>query len=570
LGNAVTHQTEAARWAYEKHRCEEDYLYCASRFLRIKSKHKIGLPTLRLNRVQQFIHDKAEDQLRRTGWIRLVIGKARQVGTSTYWRSRAFHKVAFSDNYNSYVVNHDEPSSMELFGMDKTFYDALPPQLKPRLKYDQKQKMEFADRKSLSLVGHARNMNVGVSGMTHFLHLTEVARYPNAHEIQSSIFPTVSEARGEQDFSAVVIESTSRYGGEWFKEFAEQAMAGKSTFEFVFVPWFLHEDYSMPVPKDFKANSEERHLMKKYGLTEGNIVWWRMKQLEYSTNLPALFQDFCFDWEGSWVLPKDTSRTFKEDVLQRMEHGIKPGKLYHVDKDGHRELLGGDLEIWQLPEDGVTYDFGLDPSGGQTQDANPAAGIVIRRDTLEQVAQFHGRFDPASERFLDLVYWTGMFYNRAQITPDITGGWGHSVMRDLQQRSYPNIYQRPMPDDAKERMGPRLGFQYTSQTKKEIVTNAVKLLEREYPAIRSRALMSELRSFLTIGLDEWGAGPGCTDDAVNAYMLALYGATQERRPGVAELPTEQLAIEKPWCQHDVDADLYDTRASLGTHSLLVH
>lgn len=544
-------------------------MYCASRYLRIKSKHTIGLPTLRLNRVQKFIHDKAEEQLRKYGWIRLVIGKARQVGTSTYWRSRAFHKVAFSDNYNSYVVNHDEPSAMELFGMDKTFYDALPPQLKPRLKYDQKQKMEFADRKSLSLVGHARNMNVGVSGMTHFLHLTEVARYPNAHEIQSSIFPTVSEARGEKDHSVVVIESTSRYGGEWFKEFAEQARAGKSTFEFLFVPWFLHEDYSMPVPKDFKANSEERHLIKKYGLTEGNIVWWRMKQLEYSTNLPALYQDFCFDWEGSWQLPKDTSRTFKEDVLALLEHNVKPGKLYHIDQEGSRELLGGDLEVWQLPEDGVEYDFGVDPSGGRTEDANPAAGIVIRRDTLEQVAQFHGRFDPASDRFINLVYWTGMFYNRAQIVPDITGGWGHALMTDLQNKSYPNIYQRPMTDDARERLGTRVGFAYTEQTKKMIVTNAVRVVEREKPIIRGRALLSELRTFLTIGLDEWGAGPGCNDDLVNAYMLALYGSAKDRRISIPDAPAHPGEITKPWCQHDVDEDLYGP-VTMGSHSLLAH
>lgn len=569
MGRQVDAQYEAARWAYEKHRCEQDYLYCASRYLRIKSKHKLGLPTLKLNRVQRFLHEKAEDQLKRTGWIRLIIGKARQVGTSTYWRSRSFHKTAFSNHYNSYVVNHDEPSSQELFGMDQTFYDALPPQLKPELKYRSKQKMEFKDRNSLALVGHARNMNVGVSGMTHFLHLTEVARYPNADEIQSSIFPTVSEARGDE-YSVVVIESTSRYGGEWFKDMAEQAMAGKSTFEFVFVPWFLHEDYSLPAPEDFRPTSEERHWMQKYGMTAGNIVWWRMKQLEYSTNLPALVQDFPKTWEESWQLPKDTSRTFKESALAPLERHTKPGKLYHVDKDGIRELLGGHLEVWELPVDGCFYDFGVDPTGGRTEDANPAAGIVIRRDTLEQVAQIHGRFDPASEEFLNLVFWTGTLYNRAQIIPDITGGWGHALLKDLQQRSYPNLYQRPMPDDSKERLGQRVGFAYTKQSKKEIVTNAVKLVEREQPVLRSRLLLAELRSFLTIGLDEWGAGPGANDDLVNAYMLALFGATQERRSGAPEEFEERPRIIRPWAQHDVEADLRAVGHGMGKHSFLTH
>lgn len=570
MGRQVDAQYEAARWAYEKDRCEKDFNYLCSRFLKIKSKHVIGLPTLRLNRVQRFIHEKKMDMLKRTGWVRLIIGKGRQVGTTTYFRADSFHQTAFQSHRNSFFLNYDEPHTQEVFDeLDLSFYDGLPKQLQPQIEYRSKQKLEFKDRNSKLLANHARNPNVGASGMTHYLHLTEAARYPNADVIQASLFPTISEARGE-NYSTVVIESTSRYGGDWFKEMAEQAMAGKSIFEFLFIPWWYLESYRLPLPPDFRATSEERHLMTKYGLEPENIVWWRMKQQEYSQNLPALYQEYPLDWDSSWQLPKDTSRTFKESALAPLERHTKPGKLYHVDKDGIRELLGGHLEVWELPVDGCFYDFGVDPTGGRTEDANPAAGVVIRRDTLEQVAQIHGRFDPASEEFLNLVFWTGTLYNRAQIIPDITGGWGHALLKDLQQRSYPNLYQRPMPDDSKERLGQRVGFAYTKQSKKEIVTNAVKLVEREQPVLRSRLLLAELRSFLTIGLDEWGAGPGANDDLVNAYMLALFGATQERRSGAPEEFEERPRIIRPWAQHDVEADLRAVGPGMGRHSFLTH
>jgi hypothetical protein len=554
-------------WAYILERCERDFLYLASNYLRFKSKHVIGFPTLKLNGVQTYLYGRMMDQWKRTGKIRQVWGKARQTGASTLARAFSFHRAAFRNHINALLVAHDEPDAMELFQLDKGFYDALPPRLKPVRKYDTKSKIEFENRNSKILVNHARNMNVGASQMNHIVHLTEVARYPNGSEVQGSLFPSISEAKGD-DCSVVIIESTSHFGGEWFKLFAEESMRGRNEYEFCFVPWYMHSDYRLPVPKGFAPTGEERDLLRRFpDLNWENLVWYRLKRAEYTANLPLFCAEYPFSWEESWILPAGTSRTFQEEVISYIEQLLRPGERYWVESDGLRENIAGPVEVWEPPQKGVFYDIGIDISEGRTETADYTAIEVVRRDTLAQVAEVRGHFDPAGAEFLDLVYWLGRAYNSGQMIPDITGGWGHALMTDLQHRNYPNIWQWRRRDDANEKVSSRLGFYYTRRDKTWLVHNAVKTLQRECPSVQSPMLLSELRNFLTIGLDEWGASPGTYDDLCNAYMLALLGATDERPRSIEPLPPDERRREaRPWLVHDIEGELDGDRKSMvGTY-----
>lgn len=548
---------EQLDWAYRLHRCERDFHYLASTYLRVKSKAQIGFPTLTLNPVQQYLYDRMQDQLKRKGYIRQIWGKARQVGASTLARALSFQQTAFKDNRNALLVAHDEPSSYELFDMDQTFYDALPPQLKPSLKYRQKSKMQFENRRSKLLVGHALNLNVGASQMNHVVHLTEVARYPHPEDIQASLFPSISDAKGD-DYSMVIIESTSRFGGDWFKAFAEAAMRGENEYEFTFVPWYWHPDYALK--GNFKAlvyTPEERDLIARYKLTVGQIAWRRQKQSEYITNPSMFFAEYAIDWESSWILPEGTSRVFQDRDLAPLEHDIRPGRRHYVDSTGLHDALGAPIEVWQPPIEGLPYDIGIDLAGGRTESADWTVCCVLRRDTLEQVAEFRTHMDPATTEFLDIVYWLGMTYNTACLCPDITGGWGHALLTDLQRRDYPNLWQWRRRDDAKGRITQRVGFYYTHREKAYLIHNAAGLVQREAPKIHSRDLWTEALHFLQIGLDEWGAAPGYHDDCVNAWMLALLAASDERRPGADLAPVEPMTrrADTDVARHDIDADL---------------
>lgn len=543
-------------WAGELHRCQDDFDHLASKYLRFKSKEIIGFPTLKFNPVQTHLHAAMQDQWKRTGKIRMVFGKARQVGASTLIRALSFHRTAFRNHVNALLVAHSEPDAMELFQLDTGFYDALPMQLRPELKYRSKSKMEFTNRNSKLLVNHAQNMHVGASQMNHIVHLTEVSRYPNADQIQASLFPSISNAKGK-DCSIVVIESTSRFGGNWFKEFAEAAMRGDNEYEFHFVPWYKHDLYHAPVPKGFEPTPEERELLRQYqGLTLSNLAWYRLKRAEYVTNLILFRAEYPFNFAESWVMPAGTMRTFQEDSITYIEALLKPGTRYIPMAGGLKENIAGMIEVWELPQAGVFYDIGVDVSGGETDKADYTAIEVIRRDTLQQVAEMRVHIDPSSEEFFDITYWLGRAYNSGNMVVDITGGWGHALMSDLQKRGYPNIWQWRRRDDVKEKVSTRLGFYYTKRDKMWLVHNAVKTVQRERPKVHSPLLLAELRAFITIGLDEWAAAPGQKDDLCNAYMLALLGAIDERPTTIEALPViTSTKTSKPWACHDVDEDL---------------
>jgi len=553
----VTTPESRVYWMRELDRCERSFTYFAEHYLRVKSKTAVGFPPLTLNRVQRYLFDRMKAQHKRTGFIRQIWGKARQVGASTLSGSMMLHRTAFRNYYNSFVMSYDEPTAIERFDAMAKFYANLPAPLKPRAEYLSKFKMDFPDRHGRILAGHSRNKNVGAGEMNHFVHMTEAARYPNAQDVQSSFFPTFSEARGV-DPSIVIIESTSFYGGEWFKRFAEAARDGKTEFEFHFIPWYMHELYQRPVPSDFTLTAEERHLMEVIpDLTPANIVWWRNERSKYAAEPERFLENFPMTWEESWIIPGGTTRTFEDSTLDYLADHIRPGTRHLATNEGLRRSYGGALEVWEAPQDGVFYDIGIDPAGGH--DGDWTALEVVRRDTLEQVAEARGHWNPADEDFLDLVFWTGMIYNRAQLIPDVTGGWGHALLHDLQRRDYPNLWLNRRRDDTTGKISNRAGFCYTKRDKSLLVTNAVQLLKREQPRIHSTALVQEMRDFRTIGLDEWGARTGCHDDLLNAYMLALLSASDDRPRSLTLEDREPTTLAHPdHLFHDIDHELAGT------------
>lgn len=550
---------EQLKWAFEVEKCATDFEYLCRTYLHIKSKTVIGFPTLKLNTVQKYLWGCVQDQWKREGYVRQCWGKSRQIGSSTLVHALNFWRTNFHDYHNSFIIAHDEPSAYEQFDKIKTFYDALPDPLKSVTKYWAKGKIDFEDRRSRILCGHARNVNVGAGDMNHFLHMTEAARYPNADQVQASIFPSISEAKGD-DPSFIIIESTSVYGGDWFKNFAEDAQAGLNGFEFHFIPYYMHDDYKRQLPHDFRLTEEERQILRLYPLmTPENICWRRYARSVYSQNPVQFDSEYPLSWEQSWVLPKGTSMTFDSERLDALSSAIRPGKRAFVSLKGLEYSVGGQLEVWEEPVDGCFYDIGIDIAGGRTADADWTVLEVVRRDTLEQVAEARGHWDPAGEEFLDLCYWTGMLYNRGQVIPDITGGWGHALLTDLQRRDYPNLWQWRRRDDAKERVSNRVGFLYTHRDKALLVNNAIRVVTRETPKIHSDTLMNELRHFITIGIDEeWGGAPGFWDDCVNSWALALVGAIDEGRRGMPEVKPKPKPFKEKCFYHDIEADLNPT------------
>ena len=92
----------------------QDFQLFAETFFKIRKKNGSVEPFI-LNRAQQYIHKRLEDQLKETGKIRAVILKGRQQGCSTYVQARYFHKTITTRGIKTFILTHEAAATKNLF-----------------------------------------------------------------------------------------------------------------------------------------------------------------------------------------------------------------------------------------------------------------------------------------------------------------------------------------------------------------------------------------------------------------------------------------------------------------------
>jgi len=101
-----------------------------SRFLQIRPK--VGpLVPLALNAAQLRLHRVIEEQRAKTGRVRVIVLKARQLGVSTYTAARFYFNTINSPGVRTLIVGHEKRASSNLFQLVKRFHDHLPDDLRP-------------------------------------------------------------------------------------------------------------------------------------------------------------------------------------------------------------------------------------------------------------------------------------------------------------------------------------------------------------------------------------------------------------------------------------------------------
>src|SRR5690606_24953124 len=103
-------------------RMRDDFLYYAPRCLRVKPKEG-GLVPFRPNFCQEYIHRLAENQLKRSGRIRIILLKGRQQGCSTYIEGRFYWKTSHLFGRKAYILTHEASATKALFEMAKRYHD---------------------------------------------------------------------------------------------------------------------------------------------------------------------------------------------------------------------------------------------------------------------------------------------------------------------------------------------------------------------------------------------------------------------------------------------------------------
>ena len=204
----------------------------------------------------------------------------------------------------------------------------------------------------------------------------------------------------------------------------------------------------------------------------------------------------------------------------------------------------GGLWVWKPPvrervdrDTGRTlpahrYVIAVDVSSGTSNDYTGVQ--VVDVDAFEQVAEFQAKMDP------DLVAVEaarlGRIYNDALIAPEVTGGWGFSVVSELQRMRYPKLFTRRTYDRLSKRYTDKVGWDTQAGSRAMMLDTLERVIRDREFTLRSQRCLGEMVSFV------WPDGsakvpqaqPDCNDDLVMALAIAVYVTTtlpkELRRP----------------------------------------
>lgn len=275
-------------------KARNEFAFFAPRCLFIKSKrNKIEL--FKFNKAQRYLNAVAEWQLRTTGMVRIIIVKGRQQGISTYTEGRAYHRIIHREAYNVFIMAHEAAASSNLFDMSKRYHDCCPPDLQPLRGHCNGLALTFPALDSKYSIATAGNRGAGRSATASFFHGSEVAFWPDAAEHASGILQTIPRSHGTEIYLESTADGISNY---FYDQWERAATIGdvnnpdSSGYVRVFIPWFWQDEYAVEPPPGFRLTDEEAKYKHRYGVTDAQMFWRRLKIKEMDGDIRRFQRDY--------------------------------------------------------------------------------------------------------------------------------------------------------------------------------------------------------------------------------------------------------------------------------------
>jgi hypothetical protein len=157
-------------------RLDADLEYFAANYLKIRPKTG-ALEPLVFNDAQRELHRRLEEQKAKTGKVRAVVLKARQLGISTYIGGRFFKRTIQCPGLRTIIIAHEKPASNNLYKMVRRFCDHMPPEVRPSIGTDNAQELIFDKIDSGYAVTVATEEGAGRSDTAQMQHASEASRW---------------------------------------------------------------------------------------------------------------------------------------------------------------------------------------------------------------------------------------------------------------------------------------------------------------------------------------------------------------------------------------------------------
>jgi len=423
-------QQEAVRLTPEEARVVErlrdyrgDLKSYAGQCLRIVSKDSTLVPLV-LNPPQMLVHAKVEAQRQEKGMVRVIVLKGRKQGVSTYIGARFYAQTRLWRYRNAKVMAHVQDSTDALFAMVRTFYDNDP--LRLRADTSNAKRFAFSNGSSYTVATAGGSGEAGRGDTPTLAHLSEVAFYKNAEKNFAGFANSVPLAPGTEVF----VESTANGIGNEFHRRWMRAEAGLSDGEGsvgvayapIFIPWFLSQEYRMPVEPGFSLRGEaegdglpsEREIAEMFGLDMPQMAWRRFMAHEQLGSVEVFMREYPCS-------PSEAFRSTGTDLF------IAP--LLVMRARSHQDILPQGPRI-----------LGVDPAG----QGGDRFCMALRQGNVLLWYRSRVGVDPG-----EAIHWVAAVAGDEKadrVCIDNGGGWGASLLSGIRTH-YPQLADRCYPVD---------------------------------------------------------------------------------------------------------------------------
>lgn len=480
----------------------------AKNCLKIRTKSG-AIESFLLNEAQKYLNERIDEQLSRTGKVRLVVLKGRQQGCSTYTEGRYYWKSANRRGQRAFILTHQAEATANLLDMVDRYHREIPAWAQRQLERSSARELEFAELDSGYRIGTAGSKGAGRSSTIQLFHGSEVAFWPNAETHLAGVLQAVPDEPGTE----VILESTANGVGGVYHDYVMDARAGKGEFELVFIPWFWQSEYIATVPKNFELTEDEQEIKRLHTLTDEQIAWRRKKIYElksadlFKQEYPCTVDEaFLFSGRPAFD-PNHTTAAMLEC--------FKPKHNFNLSVTGIDRQKAGNLRIWEMPKTSGRYAIGCDVAEGLANgDFSP---IDVCDETGFQVAHWHGHVQP--DELGKMLNALGRFYNNALMGVE-RNNHGLTTVTKLKELKYPNLFHEYHVDQKTQKKTKRLGWLSTTKSKPLMIDHLAALLRDEKAGISNEETVRECQTYIIEDNGSTNAQEGCFDDRVISYAIA--------------------------------------------------
>lgn len=448
--------------------------------------------------------------------IRDDILKFRQPGFSTLIIGLMFLDCVNHSNRRSVVAADDEDRARYLMEKIFTFLDHLPSHCLVREKIRNRNEVYLTNGSSF-IVGTVGDKNLGIGLTIHNLHCSEIANWYNKSVDARRIFLTALQAvpMDGNCWKETTANGLNEYYEDWQRE-----KAGESTFRPLFFGWNMHKEYVVELKDDEEKElvwtEDELNLKRVYQLTDGQLLWRRMK---YGEMGDLFFQHYPLN-DSECFLSSESKGVFNRVYLGKLLMNVEKDSLIEWKLEPGERGFGGYIECFKEYEMGKRYAIFCDIAGGISSKGRTDASEldVFCIQNWEQVLHYTSSIVSVHEFARDIDALAS-YYGGAEVVIE-RNNHGHAVLEALQYTyQTPNIYV--FPEDG------QYGFPTNIKTKTLAVSYLAELIEdgfRGEPTliIHSRRSLEQLFNFVHLPGGKVGGDGTCGDDAVTCLWMAAY------------------------------------------------